>query len=184
MPSAHRLLAPSLLLVTLALGAAGCSGESGPVDDGTLSSLRAGAPDILADLDIDLVALDDPVAAGPDDVVAVLEEKGLDAQAYDLGRADALDGIALEPERIAGLLGLVGSAESSTGPDRFVVLAFDSLEAAVVLAASEPQVFDDAGLEDARATYFSGNLVAYYAPEGEGDATDRFRAALEALAGA
>lgn len=180
---ARRRLAPGLLVIVLGLGAAGCSGEAGPVDDGSLSSLRAGAPAILADLDVTLVSLDAPAAAGPDDVVEALGQQRLTGEAYPLGTLGDVDAVALEPDRIAGLLGVVGNVEPSSGQGRFVVLSFDGLESAVVFAAGEPQVFADAGLERSRTAYFSGNLVAYYAPGGSNDVTDRFRAALDALAG-
>lgn len=197
MLTARRLLTPGLLVLVLGLGAAGCSGESGPIDDGTYSSLRAGAPAILADLDVTLISLEVPAAARPDEVVEALSDQRLTAETYPLDSFDGGDGVALEPERIAGLLGLVGSVGSgsagsgnvgsgnvgSGSKGQFVVLSFDGLESAVVFAASDPQVFADVEQEAVRSAYFSGNLVAYYASEGSSDTTDRFRAALDALAG-
>lgn len=170
---------PGLLCAVLGVAVAGC-GEAGPIDDGSYSSLQAGAPDILAGLGVALVSLERPTAAAPDDVVDALTAERLSAETYALG---PVDGLALDPERIAGLLGLAGNVESiGTRDGRYVVLSFDRLEAAVVFAQSDQEIFDDPDREADRASYFSGNLVAYYAPEGNGDSTDRFRAALDALA--
>ncbi|MBU1801342.1 MAG: hypothetical protein KKA97_03685, partial [Actinobacteria bacterium] len=115
--------------------------------------------------------------ATPDDVVAALEAESLDAETYPVG---TVDGLVLEPERVGGLLGLAGAADSGDA-GRHVVLCFDGVDAAVLFAQGDAEIFDDADAESARTAYFSGNLVGYYAP-GEGDdESDRFRDALTAL---
>ena len=177
----RRIALPALLCAALAL--TGC-GEAGPVDDGTYSSLEAGAPEILADLGVALVSLERPAAASPQDVVDALSEQNLEGLTYAVG---PVEGLALDPEKVAGLLGLAGNAsmpDVGSGTGRYVVLSFDRLESAVVFVQRDPEIFDDAELEADRAAYFSGNLVAYYAPSDSADATDRFRSALDALAGA
>lgn len=178
MPPARRVLVHGLLVAFLGLGAAGCSGEAGPVDDGTFSSLRAGAPAILEEAGVDLVSLETPAAASAAQAAAALELGGFDAE---IASENFMDGVSLEPERIAGLIGLAGDGDARRANGRFVVLAFADLESAVLFAASDPEVFADAGLEAVRTSYFTGNVVGYYAAEGDTDATDRFRAALEAL---
>lgn len=175
-----RSVVCGVLVVAVGLGAGACSGESGPVDDGTFSSLRAGAPDLLDGAGVDLLSPDTPAAASAVQVAAALESRGFDAE---IVRESFMDGVVLEPERIAGLIGLVGDGDARRGSGRFLVLAFADIESAVVFAVSGPEVFADADLESERTTYFSGNLVAYYAPEGNDDATDRFRGVLEVLAG-
>lgn len=184
MPAPRRDLKPGLLLgllvLGLSLGLVGCS-EAGPVDDGAYSSLQAGAPAALDGVGVTLVSLEQPVAADPNDVDAALTARRLEAETYAVR---AVDGLALDPEKVAGLLGMAGNVEPGRSSDgRFVVLSFDRLEAAVVFAESDPAIFADAGLDSERSGYFAGNLVAYYARDGSNDATDRFRAALDALAG-
>ena len=165
------------IVLTAVVGLTGCSGEAGPVDDGTYSALQAGAPDALNALGVDLVSLERPATATPDDVVAALEAESLDAETYPVG---TVDGLVLEPERVGGLLGLAGAADSGDA-GRHVVLCFDGVDAAVLFAQGDAEIFDDAAAESARTAYFSGNLVGYYAP-GEGDdESDRFRDALTAL---
>lgn len=181
MPARRRIALPAILLAALALALAGC-GEAGPVDDGTYSALEAGAPEILADLGVALVSLEQPAGASPQEVMDALSEQSLEASTYDVG---PVDGLALDPEKVAGLLGLAGNATEPLEDDgRYLVLSFDRLESAVVFVQGDPVIFDAPALEADRATYFAGNLVAYYAPSGAADATDRFRSALDALAGA
>ncbi len=179
--SARRALVTGAMVLALAAGASACSGEEGPVDDGTYSSLRAGAPAILADLDIALVSIDQPAAATPEVVRDALIAQRLPALNHPVG---PVDGVALDTEKVAGLLGLAGNTDAPNGDEgRYAVLSFDSVEAAVVFARSDPTVFEAADSEADRAAYFSGNLIGYYAPGGDDDATDRFEAALDALAG-
>ncbi len=184
MPSRTRVVRPAasaLLVGVLVMSAVGCGGEAGPIDDGTYSSLQAGAPALLDTLGVTVVSLDQPRSADPNDVDAVLASRRLDADTYAVR---AVDGLALDPEEVAGLLGMAGNVEAASSSDgRFVVLCFDRLEAAIVFAQSDPVIFADAGLESDRSAYFSGNLVAYYARATGADARDRLRAALEALAG-
>lgn len=181
MPVRRRLATAGLLCGALALTLGACSGEAGPVDDGSYSSLQAGAPAVLGELGVALVSPDQPVLADPNDVVAVLASRRLEAETYAVRD---VDGLALDPEKVAGLFAMAGNLESPAGKDgRFVVLSFTGPEAALVFAESDSEIFDDADLEADRSAYFSGNLVAYYAPEQTNDATDRFRAALDALAG-
>ncbi|MGA8847122.1 MAG: hypothetical protein WB471_10960 [Nocardioides sp.] len=175
-----RVVVCGVLVVAVGLGASACSGESGPVDDGTFSSLRAGAPDLLDEAGVELVSSDTPAAASAVQVAAALDRRGFDAE---IAPENSMDGVALAPERIAGLVGLVGDGNARRGNGRFLVLAFADIESAVVFAVSGPEVFADADLESERMSYFSGNLVAYYAPVGDDDATDRFRGMLEVLAG-
>lgn len=182
MRTARRTALAGALSGVLALTLGACGGETGPVDDGSYSALQAGAPEVLAERGIALVSPDRPAAASPGDVVGALEEQGLFAA---LDRPDdGLDGLALDPAQVAGLLFLVGNV---TGPaddaGRYVVLGFADLDSAILFAQSEPAVFADARLEEDRSAYFSGTLVSYYAPEGTNDATERFRAALDSLSG-
>jgi len=173
----RRCAALPPIVLAAVLGLTGCSGEAGPVDDGTYSALQAGAPDALDALGVDLVSLERPAAAAPGDVVAALEAESLDAETYSVG---TVDGLTLDPERVGGLLGLAGAADPADG-GHYVVLSFDGVDAAVLFAQGDAEIFDDAEAESSRSAYFSGNLVGYYAP-GEGDDTsDRFRAALTAL---
>lgn len=167
---------PPIVLAAV-VGLTGCSGEAGPVDDGTYSALQAGAPDALGALGVDVISLEQPAAATPGDVVAALRDASLEARTYPIG---AVEGLALDPERVGGLLGLSGAAGSADA-GRYVVLSFDGVDAAVLFAQGDAEIFGDADAESARTAYFSGNLVGYYAPGEGADAGDDFRDALAAL---
>lgn len=191
--SFRRRALTGISAAVLLLGVTGC-GEEGPVDDGTFSALQAGAPAVLDDLGVTLVSLDAPAAATPSDVADALAAEDLDALAYS---ERAITGLAVDPDRLGGLVGVAGtpSLGSDVQPRRgrgddtgtYVVFAFDQVDAAVFFAQSDQEVFADPDLEAARTTYFSGNLVGHYSPgdtDGAGGAADeRFRAALDALAG-
>jgi hypothetical protein len=177
------------LLAALAL--TGCSGEEGPVDDGTYSALEAGAPAILEGLGVTVLDLDRPAAATPADVTDALVAEEVDVLAYS---ERAITGLAVDPDTIGGLLGVVGTpalgsdfqAEQSAGSGEtgsYVVLSFDQVDAALFFAQGEPEVFADPALDAERSTYVAGNLVAYYAPRGAAD-EGALRAALETLADA
>ncbi|WP_323794162.1 hypothetical protein [Nocardioides sp.] len=189
MRTARRTALAGALFGVLALTLGACGGESGPVDDGTYSALQAGAPAVLAERGIALVSPDRPAAAAPRDVVDALGEERLFAAELSLVPNPVQDAVlALDPTQVAGLLFLVGNAtETDADGDseggRYVVLGFADLDSAILFAQSEPTIFHDADLEEDRSAYFSGTLVSYYAPEGTNDATERFQAALEALAG-
>lgn len=182
MRTARRTALAGVLSAVLALSLGACSGETGPVDDGSYSALQAGAPEVLAERGIALVSPDRPAAASPGDVVDALEEQGLFAELSRPAEPVADDGLALDPTQVAGLLFTVHNVTSSVDDaGRYVVLGFADLDSAILFAQSEPTVFADARLEEDRATYFSGTLVSYYAPEGRNDETERFRAALDDL---
>ena len=184
MRTARRTAVAGVLSGVLGLTLVACGGEAGPVDDGTYSALQAGAPDVLAERAVALVSPDRPAAADPADVVDALREQDMFAAFYQPGRPVEDAVLALGPSQVAGLLGVVGNVTASLAGDdgRYVVLVFADLDSAILFAQSEPTIFADLDLEEGRSSYFSGNLVSYYAPEGTNDATDRFRAALDALA--
>lgn len=191
MRTARRTALAGVLSGVLALSLGACGGETGPVDDGSYSALQAGAPEVLAERGIALVSPDRPAAASPRDVVDALGEERLSAAELSMAAnpvqddgLDGLDGLALDPAQVAGLLFLVGNVDGpADDAGRYVVLGFADLDSAILFAQSEPAVFADADLEEVRSAYFSGTLVSYYAPEGTNDATERFRAALDTLAG-
>lgn len=180
---ARRLLAP----VLLALALTGCS-EEGPVDDGSFSALQAGAPEVLERLEVTTISLDGPAAATPGVVADALDAAGLDVLAYS---ERAVTGLAVDPDTVGGLLGVVGTpalgsdfqAERAGAGDAgtFVVLAFDQVDSALFFVGSDPEVFADPALDAARTTYVAGNLVGYLAPAGAAD-EDSFVEALEDLA--
>jgi len=184
---------PALLALALALALTvaltGCS-EPGPVDDGSYSSLQAGAPAVLDDLGVTLVSLDEPAAARPAVVADALDAAGLDVLAYS---ERAVTGLAVDPDSLGGLLGAVGTpalgsdtpvAEQPPGAEAagtLVVFAFDDVDAALFFAGTDPEVFADPALDGDRASYVAGNLVAYLAPAGAAGET-AFVEALEGLA--
>ncbi len=175
--AAVRTLVSVLLLASLA---SGCSGEEGPVDDGSYSSVQAGADAALAEVGVKLLATDLP--GGVDAAVVAAALSGVDLATTTGSRADG-DGLALDPAEVAGLIATVGNqAGARSSGQRYVVLVFDDPASAILFARSAPAVFDDREADEARQGYVAGRLVGYYAPGQEVDETRAFADALTRLA--
>ena len=174
-------VATTLAALTLGLVLAGCGGEPEPVDDGSYSSLEAGAPAALESAGVEVVAPTLPPGTDLEAVAAAYDDSDLPTPATGT-RADG-DGLAFDPADVAGLLGTVGNQAAATaGDERYVVLAFDDTASAVVFASGDPAVFAD---EDADATatgHLAGTLVGYYAPADGVDETASFVEVLSGLA--
>jgi len=162
-------------VATLALG--GCGGEPLPVDDGSVVALdRSALPD-----DTEVVSLAAPTSASAAEVVAALDEQDVRAEAH--GRTDAT-GLSIDPAAVAGLVGTVSPAAKGRSKP-FVVLVFDEPASALVFAAAADVVLDFPGAstpDSAVDSFFSGNLVGYYAPEQTSVGRDSFLGALTSLA--
>lgn len=171
-----------LLAPTAALVLAGCGSEAAPYDDGSDSSLQAGAPAALEAVGIELVAPTVPPGVDLDAVEAALTAAGLPAPQQSTPANNP--GLAVDTTKVAGLLGTVGGrAPTKIGEQQYVVLVFDEPDSAVVWAESAPAVFDDNDIDDAAQGYVAGSLVGFYVPSDEVDETPAFVGAFEQLAG-
>lgn len=160
-------------LLLLVLGA--CGGEPLPVDDGSVASLDAASlPD-----GTEVVDLDSPSAATAEQVVVALVREGIEAEVPARGEANAL---AIDPATVAGLIDTVVSAAASDG-GRLAVLVFDEPASALVFAATDPTVLDVGRDSISVDSFFSGNLVGYYAADKASRDRDSFLNALSSLAG-
>lgn len=172
----------SLLALTAVLALSGCGGEPEPIDDGSYSSLQAGAPAALASAGVEFIAPTLPPGVDLDAVEAALAEAGLSNSTQ--GTREDGDGLAFEPTEVAGLLGSVGNqATAKPGKQRYVVLLFDDPASAVVWAEGSPSIFEDRESADVAGGYLAGSVVGYYAPADGVDETASFAEALGSLAG-
>ncbi|CAN5352448.1 hypothetical protein BH11ACT8_BH11ACT8_19690 [soil metagenome] len=175
----NRSLPAGLLVLTVLL-LAGCAESTGPVDDGSYSSLDAGAPAALESAGVDLLATDLPPGVDADAVRVALDDAGLTATT---GSREDGDGLGFDPAKIAGLLGTVGNqADASAGQEHYVVLVLADSASAVVFAADPPSIFSDPDVDTATKGYVAGRLVGYYAPSDDVDSTDSFAGVLRGLA--
>lgn len=168
------------LSVTLLL--AGCSGEAAPVDDGSYSSLQAGASTALEAVGVQLVAPTVPPGVDLDAVEQAVADSDLPV-AVQGAREDG-DGLALDPTMVAGLLGSVGNQATATArQEHFVLLVFDDPASAVVFAEGSPEIFSDQRADRAKDGYLAGTVLGYYAPADGVDETTSFSNLVSGLAG-
>ena len=180
-----RAVRAALAVLTLGLVATGCSGEPEPVDEGSYSSLQAGAPAALESAGLELLAPTLPPGVDTDAVESALAATDLPeptVSALADGDADA-DGLAFDPTQVAGLLATVGNqALATAGDEQYVVLVFDDADSAVVFASAAPAVLADEDADAEATGYVAGSLVGYYAPADGVDETTTFAGVLGDLA--
>ncbi|MGA8255943.1 MAG: hypothetical protein WB767_05140 [Nocardioides sp.] len=162
-----------VVVCTAALALTGCGGEPLPVDDGSVVSLDGTSlPD-----DTEVIDLDTPTSATAEQVVAALDSESIVAEAR---RRTEATGLSLDPVTVAGLVGTVSPAAKGRSKP-FVVLVFDEPASALVFVASDRAVIDAPGTA-AVDSFFSGNVVGYYAPTKAPTGRDAFSRALSSLA--
>lgn len=188
---AARAIGRTGLAVILLLGLSACS-QAGPRrDDGGQSGTVAGYADRLQDAGVELVSPGEPMLVQRAEAVAALQDAGIDRVASETRGVLDQDALALDPDRVAGLVDLLAPArgleqvdqDTAGSAEGYVVLLFDEPVSAAVYAAADPETFSDPDAEERKQGFLVGSVVGYVAG-GAGQETQRgVRDALVALAG-